>query len=150
MKYTPKAFELLGYTYRGTKRQDFIGNVMPLWYKIDGSSGSFAWFSNQFHKNQLGSVHNGAILSLVDHAVLETIFAEYKRYPAAGHLDIKFTHTARIPRWIFATVNFTTINGLEFEVEGKVNANEPLGLPLLKISGQYTLPELPKILDEGK
>jgi hypothetical protein len=34
MKYTPGAFELLGYTYRGTKRQDFIGNIMPLWYKM--------------------------------------------------------------------------------------------------------------------
>ena len=110
MKYTPGAFELLGYTYRGTKRQDFIGNIMPLWYKIDEMSGSFAWFSNQFHKNQLGSIHNGAILSLLDHAILETVFNQYKRYPMAAQLDIKLMHTANIPRWIFATVDIASNN----------------------------------------
>jgi hypothetical protein len=152
MKYSTQALLMLGYKFKDTDQRDFPGNVLPYWYKFsdDQLTGQFAWLSNKFHQNRVGDIHNGAILSFADHSIAETIFNLVGRYPFAVSIDAQFKSTARIPRWIFATVTLIRPNDEVYDVEVRVSANDPMGIKILTVSGQYILPKLPKVLDDGE
>ena len=152
MKYSPAALELLGYTRRSDKWNDFVTKTMATWYKFspDHSVCNFAWVNNEHHRNSQGVTHGGALMTYMDYCMSATIWDLTGGGSAyTMQLDNQFVHPARIKRWLFCRVVPRGV-GDTIELDGEIRANDPTGMPILRSYGKFTLPKKPKVLADGE
>lgn len=150
MKYSPAALEILGYTRRSPKWDDFVTKTMATWYKFsdDHSESKFAWINNEHHRNSMGVTHGGALMTYMDYAMSAAIWDLTGGGSAYTiELNNQFIKPARIQRWLFASVRPISVGDI-IELEGEIRANDPTGMIVLKSQGKFTLPKLPKMLDK--
>jgi acyl-coenzyme A thioesterase PaaI-like protein len=150
MLYTPASLELLGYTRRSEKWDDFITKTMATWFKFspDHSISEFAWVNNINHRNSMGVTHGGALMTYMDYCMSATIWDLTGGGSAYTiELNNKFIKPARIKRWLFAKVTPLVV-GETIELSGEIRANDPTGMLILKSYGKFTLPKQPKVLDK--
>lgn len=152
MKYSPAALELLGYTRRSDKWNDFVSKTMATWFKFapDHSECNFAWINNEHHRNSQGVTHGGALMTYMDYCMSAAIWD----LTAGGaaytmQLDNQFVHPARIKRWLFCRVVPRGV-GDTIELDGEIRANDPTGMLILRSYGKFTLPKKPKVLADGE
>lgn len=151
MKYSPAALELLGYTRRSDKWNDFVTKTMATWYKFapDHSECNFAWVNNEHHRNSQGVTHGGALMTYMDYCMSAAIWDLTGGAAYTMQLDNQFLHPARIKRWLFCRVVPRGVGDV-IELDGEIRANDPTGMPVLKSYGKFTLPKKPKILADGE
>ena len=152
MLYSPGALKLLGYTPRKNSGNDYVSKTMQVWYRFDiaGDSNEFAWVNTQSHSNENGVTHAGAVLTYMDYAMSTTIHKITGRWPYITELNNKFTSSARIVRWLFASITVITRTDEDIELNGRINAHHPDGMLVLQSTGKFNLPKLPKMLDNDE
>lgn len=152
MQYSPAALKLLGYAPRNNSGNDYISRTMRVWYKFNGAqdTSEFAWVNTPDHSNENGVTHTGALLTYMDYAMSTTVHQTTGRWPYVVELNNKFTSSARIIRWLFASVTIITINDEIIELRGRINAHNPNGMLVLQSTGTFNLPKLPKMLDNDE
>ena len=152
MKYSPAALELLGYTRRSEKWDDFVSKTMATWFKFtpDHSESNFAWVNNEHHRNSQGVTHGGALMTYMDYCMSAAVW-DLSGGKAAYTIELnnQFIRPARIVRWIFAEVRPTIISDV-IELEGILRVNDPTGMIVLKSYGKFTLPKELKMLDNDE
>ncbi len=152
MKYSPAALEILGYTRRSDKWNDFVSKTMATWYKFtpDHSESNFVWVNNDHHRNAQGVTHGGALMTFMDYCMGATLWdLTGGGFGYTMELNNQFIHPARIKRWIFCRV--VPINvGNVIELSGEMRVNDPTGMPIMRSYGKFTLPKKPKVLDDNE
>ena len=152
MKYSPAALEILGYTRRSDKWNDFVSKTMATWYKFtpDHSESNFVWVNNDHHRNAQGVTHGGALMTFMDYCMRATLWdLTGGGFGYTMELNNQFIHPARIKRWIFCRV--VPINvGNVIELSGEMRVNDPTGMPIMRSYGKFTLPKKPKVLDDNE
>ena len=152
MKYSPAALDILGYTRRSEKWDDFVSKTMATWYRFspDHSESNFAWVNNEHHRNSQGVTHGGALMTYMDYCMSAAIWDLTEGGAAyTMQLDNKFVHPARIKRWLFCRVVPRSV-GDTIELDGEIRVNDPTGMLVLKSYGKFTLPKKPKVLADGE
>lgn len=152
MKYSPAALEILGYTRRSDKWNDFVSKTMATWYKFtpDHSESNFVWVNNDHHRNAQNVTHGGALMTYMDYCMGATIWDLTRGgFGYTMELNNQFIHTARIKRWIFCRVVPRTVGDV-IELDGEMRVNDPTGMPVMRSYGKFTLPKKPKVLDDGE
>jgi len=99
MKYSPAALEILGYTRRSDKWNDFVSKTMATWYKFtpDHSESNFVWVNNDHHRNAQGVTHGGALMTFMDYCMGATLWdLTGGGFGYTMELNNQFIHPARI------------------------------------------------------
>ncbi len=152
MKYSPTALEILGYTRRSDKWNDFVSKTMATWYKFtpNHSESNFVWVNNDHHRNAQGVTHGGALMTFMDYCMGATIWdLTGGGFGYTMELNNQFVHPARIKRWIFCRVVPRTVGDV-IELDGEMRVNDPTGMLVMRSYGKFTLPKKPKVLDDGE
>ena len=152
MKYSPAALEILGYTRRSDKWNDFVSKTMATWYKFspDHSESNFVWINNEHHRNAQNVTHGGALMTFMDYCMGATIWdLTGGGFGYTVELNNQFRHPARIKRWIFCRVVPRKVGDV-IELDGEMRANDPTGMPIMRSYGKFTLPKKLKILDDNE
>lgn len=152
MKYSPAALEILGYTRRSDKWNDFVSKTMATWYKFtpDHSESNFVWVNNDHHRNAQGVTHGGALMTFMDYCMGATLWdLTGGGFGYTMELNNQFIHPARIKRWIFCRVVPISVGNL-IELSGEMRVNDPTGMPIMRSYGKFTLPKKPKVLDDNE
>jgi acyl-coenzyme A thioesterase PaaI-like protein len=152
MKYSPTALEILGYTRRSDKWNDFVSKTMATWYKFtpDHSESNFVWVNNDHHRNAQGVTHGGALMTFMDYCMGATIWdLTGGGFGYTMELNNQFVHPARIKRWIFCRVVPRTVGDV-IDLDGEMRVNDPTGMLVMRSYGKFTLPKKPKVLDDGE
>jgi acyl-coenzyme A thioesterase PaaI-like protein len=152
MKYSPAALEILGYTRRSDKWNDFVSKTMATWYKFtpDHSESNFVWINNEHHRNAQNVTHGGALMTFMDYCMGAALWdLTGGGFGYTMELNNQFIHPARIKRWIFCRVVPRTVGDV-IELDGEMRVNDPTGMPVMRSYGKFTLPKKPKVLDDGE
>jgi len=152
MKYSPAALEILGYTRRSDKWNDFVSKTMATWYKFtpDHSESNFVWVNNDHHRNAQGVTHGGALMTFMDYCMGATLWdLTGGGFGYTMELNNQFIHPARIKRWIFCRVVPISVGNV-IELSGEMRVNDPTGMPIMRSYGKFTLPKKPKVLDDNE
>lgn len=152
MKYSPAALEILGYTRRSDKWNDFVSKTMATWYKFtpDNSESNFVWVNNDHHRNAQGVTHGGALMTFMDYCMGATLWdLTGGGFGYTMELNNQFIHPARIKRWIFCRVVPISVGNV-IELSGEMRVNDPTGMPIMRSYGKFTLPKKPKVLDDNE
>lgn len=152
MKYSPAALEILGYTRRSDKWNDFVSKTMATWYKFtpDHSESNFVWVNNDHHRNAQGVTHGGALMTFMDYCMGATLWdLTGGGFGYTMELNNQFIHPARIKRWIFCRVVPVSVSDV-IELSGEMRVNDPTGMPIMRSYGKFTLPKKPKVLDDNE
>lgn len=148
MQYSHAALQMLGYQPRSRDDKDFTSLFLPYWYRYDlDYTGHFAWFTNRVHVNNQGTTHGGALLSYMEQTMAMTIKNATGLDPYTTELNTRFLRAARIPRWIFSTVNILE-RGMDISVSCELHANGPKGILVMMGTGKFVLPTPLIMLDD--
>ena len=137
---------------RSDSWQDFVTYTMQTWFKFspDHTVSNFAWFNNEFHRNSMDVTHGGALMTYMDYCMAASIWdLSGGKSGFTIELNNKFVRPARIGRWLFAEVRVLSV-GETIDLEGRINANDPSGMLILKSTGKFSLPKELKVLDNSK